>query len=183
MAGIKLIKKRRKSALTNYKRRIKLLKSGLDRVVIRKSNRAITMQVARFDQKGDIVLTSARSSELKQMGWEPRANVPTAYLTGYLLAQKAKPLGLKECILDIGISKPMKSSLAFSAAKGCLDNGLNIRGSFEVDPARLAGSHISEYAKSASLDSKQFSSYKKSGFDVSKVGQIFEEVKKKIVSK
>ncbi len=183
MAGIKLIKKRRKSALTNYKRRITLLKSGLDRVVVRKSNRSVTVQVAKFDQKGDIILATAHSSELKQMGWEPRANVPTAYLTGYLLAQKTKQLGLKECILDIGLYKPIKSSIAFSAAKGCTDNGMKILGSFEVDQSRLNGTHISTYAKSAAQDPKQFSSYKKSNFDLSKMNEVFEEVKKKIASK
>jgi len=180
---VRIIKNRRKRALTDYRSRLTMLKSGMDRVVIRKSNRSITAQVSRFGQKGDIIVAMAHSSELKGFGWEPRANIPTAYLTGFLLAQKAKALGLGDCILDIGLYKPLKSSVVFSAAKGCIDNGMKIRGTFDVDMGRISGSHISAYAKSVKQGSPQFSVYKKSNFDTSKIGEVFDEVKKKIMSK
>ncbi|MEM3227484.1 MAG: 50S ribosomal protein L18 [Candidatus Micrarchaeaceae archaeon] len=180
---IRFIKKRRREALTNYKRRISLLKSGLDRVVVRKGNRSIIVQVARFAPHGDIIVASAHSSELKALGWEPRANMPTAYLTGFLLAQKSKGFGLGNCILDIGLYKPIKSSVVFSAAKGCIDNGMKIAGSFEVDAGRISGAHISAYAKTIKQPSTQFSMYTKSNFDVSRIAEVFEEVKKRITEK
>jgi large subunit ribosomal protein L18 len=175
------IKRRRSTSLTNYKKRITMLKSGIDRVVVRRSNRGITAQVVRFDLKGDKILSSAYSRELKAFGWAPKANIPTAYLTGFLLAQKAKGAGIEKCILDIGLYKPIKSSVVFSAAKGAMDNGMPLQGSIEVDEKRLSGSHIGEYAKSAK--GEVFSAYKKEGFDVSKISESFEEAKKRIKAK
>ena len=175
-------KRRRREALTNYKKRITMLKGGMDRLVVRKSNRGIIAQLVSFDLKGDRILASAYSGELKPMGWQPRANTPTAYLTGFLLAQKSKKLGVEKCILDIGLYKPIKSSVVFSAAKGALDNGMPVIGKIEADEKRISGLHIMAYAKSAKREN-QFSSYKKSGFDVSNMASAFEGAKKKITEK
>ncbi len=175
------IKKRRASALTNYRKRIRMLNSGIDRLVVRRSNRGVIAQLVGFDQKGDRILASAYSKELKAFGWEPRSNIPTAYLTGFLLAQKAGKLGVKKCILDIGLYKPIKSSVIFSAAKGAADNGMPMQGAVEVDEKRISGIHIREYAKSSSAG--KFTSYKEAGFDVSNIDAVFEEAKKKIKAK
>ncbi len=59
------------------------------RVVVRKSNRGISMQVVEYDRSGDKIIASSNSKELKGMGWEPRCNIPTAYLTGMLLGKQA----------------------------------------------------------------------------------------------
>ena len=83
--------RRRREALTDYKRRLALVKSGMDRVVVRKTNKRIIGQIIRFNEKGDVVLSSADSNELrKAYGWPSRRNKSTAYLTGLLLAKKAK---------------------------------------------------------------------------------------------
>jgi len=93
--------KRRRLGLTNYKKRIALVKSGLDRVVVRKSNRNIIGQVVRYNEKGDLVLAHVNSKELLKYNWPVRANKPTAYLTGLLLAKKYKQD--EELVLDIGL--------------------------------------------------------------------------------
>ena len=67
--------RRRREAITNYKRRIELVKSGLDRVVVRKTNKRILSQVARYTEKGDIILAQANSNELAKFNW-PRKVKP-----------------------------------------------------------------------------------------------------------
>ncbi|MGC8669798.1 MAG: 50S ribosomal protein L18 [Candidatus Micrarchaeia archaeon] len=149
-----MIRKRRRLSLTNYKKRIALLKSGLPRLVIRKSNRSVVLQIAEYDQKGDKILASANSHMLEKYDWEPRANRPTAYLTGLLLAKKCKDLKLGDVILDLGLYKPIKNSLIFAAAKGAQDGGIKLKGSIEVDEKLINGEYIEKYAKS--LDDNKF---------------------------
>jgi large subunit ribosomal protein L18 len=176
----RMIKNRRRSSVTDYKRRIALLKSRLNRVVVRKSNRSIRMQIVEYTEKGDRILASAGSGELAAMQWQPRANIPTAYLTGMLLAKKAKGMATQEMVLDTGLYKPIKSSVVFAAAKGAIDGGLKIANNIEFDEKRLSGQHISEYAKAAGKD--KFSGYRKANFDAQRMKEIFEELKKKIAS-
>jgi large subunit ribosomal protein L18 len=176
------IRNRRRSSVTDYKRRIALLKSRLPRVVIRKSNRSIKMQITEYTDKGDRVLASADSKELLKMEWQPRANIPTAYLTGLLLAKKAKGMGANEngMVLDTGLYKPIKSSVVFAAAKGAIDGGLKIANSIEFDQKRLSGQHIADYAKEAGDEG--FAAYRKEKFEVQRMAEIFESVKKKMLS-
>ena len=115
--------RRRYQALTNYKRRLALVKSGIERIAVRKSNRRIVAQLIRYEEQGDKVLVYIDSSKLKEFNWPARSNRATAYLTGLLLARtvskKAKPN--TEYILDIGLSSPVKGSIPFTFAKGCID--------------------------------------------------------------
>lgn len=181
-----MVKKRRRDSLTDYSKRVALLMGNMPRIVVRKSNRSITTQIVTFEAKGDKVLTSVSSKELKKMSWEPRSNIPTAYLTGLLLAHKAKKLDLKEIVLDIGLYKPAKSSVIFAAAKGAADGGLKVLNTIEFDEKRLKGTHIAEYAKLIKSDNeiykKQFSGYTENKFDVEKLDEHFETTKKKIMS-
>jgi large subunit ribosomal protein L18 len=180
------IKKRRRLGVTNYHKRIALLKSGMPRVVVRKSNRAVKLQIIAYTPTGDKVLASANSRELTEYGWSPRCNIPTAYLTGMLLAGKAKSIKKEAFIPDIGLYRPVKSSVAFAAIKGCMDNGLKIPGTIEMDGAKITGKAIKDYAQKISAkggNKTQFSKYAKDKFDVSKIDEAFESVKKKIASK
>ncbi len=182
----RMIRKRRKTALTDYSKRVSLLMGGSTRMVIRRSNRNIMLQLVAFEPAGDKVLISVNSKELSKHGWAPRSNIPTAYLTGLLLAKRAKKLDIKETIVDIGLYKPQKSSVMFAAAKGAADGGLNVLNSIEFDEKRLHGEHISEYAKlikgNSQKDNKQFSGYSSDKFDVEKIAEHFESTKKKIMS-
>ncbi len=178
---MRIARSRRSDASTNYAKRIAMLKSGMPRVVVRKSNRQILVQLVGYKENGDVVLASAGSKELKKMGWEPRSNIPTAYLTGMLLAKKAKKLAEKGCILDIGLYRPVQGSVEFAAAKGSKDGGMALRFNAEFDASRITGAHIAKYAAMKPKGS-QFASYVKSGFDVAKISDAFETVKKKILS-
>ncbi len=177
---------RRRKSLTNYRKRLAMIKGGLDRVVVRKSNRRIIGQILRYNESGDIVLVHADSGELSKMGWIAKSNRPTAYLTGLLLAKKAKEKGeaSKEHVLDIGLSRPIKNSIPFVFAKGCVDNGLKIRGNFNVEKGFYDASKITKYAndlKAKDMLNNQFSSYMKAGI-VDKLSELFESTAKKLMS-
>jgi len=178
------IRHRRQSAQTNYRKRFASLKGGMARVVVRKSNKAVTMQVLKYGESGDVVLASVNSRELRSMGWEPRCNIPTAYLTGLLLAKKVKGKE-RDFVLDIGLYRPVKGSVIFAAAKGFKDNGANLHSGIEFDEKRLSGAHIASYANSADENEykSRFSTYIKAGFDVKAIDKKFEGVKKELMSK
>ncbi|MEM0148334.1 MAG: 50S ribosomal protein L18 [Candidatus Micrarchaeaceae archaeon] len=149
-----MIKRRRREGVTNYLKRIKLLQSGLPRLVVRKSNRSIIMQICIYEENGDRIIASAYSKELASLGWEPKTNTPTAYLTGMLLAKKVRNLGIKDCILDTGLYKPSSGSILFAAALGAKDSGLAVRSNIKFDAKRIRGEHIDDYNKMQGKESK-----------------------------
>ncbi|NQU98355.1 50S ribosomal protein L18 [Candidatus Woesearchaeota archaeon] len=138
---------RKKSGKTNYKKRLELLKSRKDRLVIRKTNKYLIIQMVKYEAKGDRVVVSTNSKELVKLGWKNSCkNIPACYLTGLLLGKKAKEKGLKEAILDIGLQTPIKGSKLFAALKGLIDLGLNVPSSEQIFPVneRIQGKHISD---------------------------------------
>lgn len=180
----RMIRSRRKSSVTNYKKRVAMLKGGLPRVVVRRSNRGITMQVVSYEPDGDKINASADSRELKAMGWEPRSNMPTAYLTGLLLAKKASSMNQIAMVLDIGVYRPVRGSVIFAAAKGAQDGGLKVTGEIEIDEKRISGAHIAEFAaKKDAQSGSQFSSYGEAKFDAARIVEKFDSVKRQLMSK
>ena len=174
---MKIIRRRRKEGLTNYKKRIILLKSRIPRLVIRKSNRSINIQIVEYLEDGDKVLLHVESNRLAKFGWPARRNTPTAYLTGMLFAKMAKEKKLdKEYILDIGLHKPTKASILFAAAKGAVDSGLNLRNSIEFDESRIDGTHIKNYAEKVAGKKHQFSAFK----EAAEITELFNKVKNEI---
>jgi large subunit ribosomal protein L18 len=169
-----MVRRRRRTAETDYLKRVKELKGGVPRLVVRKSNRGIVAQVIVYEENGDRITASVNSRELREMGWEPRCNIPTAYLTGLLLAKKWKGVAT----LDIGLYKPVKSSVVFAAAKGAQDGGLKLGANIEFDQNRLAGAHIESYSK---VNPARFGAYSKAGFDPSRMKEKFEEAKGRIM--
>ena len=124
------IRRRRLEAKTDYRARIDLLKSDKPRLVIRKTNRYIIMQLVETKDAQDKVLLSVISKDLLQKGW-PKDKAgslkskPAAYLTGYLLAKKASTK-IQEAILDLGLNRNVKKARIYSALKGAVDGGLKI---------------------------------------------------------
>ncbi|MCK5107244.1 MAG: 50S ribosomal protein L18 [Nanoarchaeota archaeon] len=174
------IYKRKKNGKTDYKKRLKLLKSRKPRLVIRKSLTQITAQIIQYQDEGDKVLVSAHSSELKAIGWKMNpGNIPAAYLTGLLIGQKAKAKKIEEAVLDIGLNTPTKGSRIFAALKGAVDADLNVPHSDNIFPDEDAIKcvKISNYFKDCK-DKLQFSQYKKDNVDPTK---NFEAVKAKIM--
>jgi large subunit ribosomal protein L18 len=178
--------RRRRSQLTNYAKRLALVKSASPRMVVRKSNKGIKVQFVSFTPKGDSVLASAHSSLLSKYKWMPKRNSPTAYLTGLLCARLAMKKGVKDFVLDIGLQTPSKGSVVFAALKGALDAGLKSpHDAGMIDARRISGEHISAFAKSAKAAGtydKLFAEYKKAGIDAEKISELFTSVKQQISS-
>ena len=61
---------RRQEGITNYRKRLALLKSGVPRAVVRFTNSKVMIQIIDFSTKGDNVLASATSNDLTGMGWK-----------------------------------------------------------------------------------------------------------------
>ncbi|MBW6451807.1 MAG: 50S ribosomal protein L18 [DPANN group archaeon] len=142
--------KRRRTGQTNYKKRLNLLLSREKRAVIRVTNTAIIAQIIDYNEIGDIVITSANSKELKTIGFGANIkNIPSAYLTGLILAKKAKDKNIKKVVLDIGLHTPTKGSRVFAALKGLVDGGMDIPHSENNLPTedRISGKHIDTYKK------------------------------------
>jgi len=96
---------------------------------VRRTNRYIIGQIIESDVAQDKVIAVAHSKELLSHGWPENAagslkSRPAAYLTGYLLARKAKKV--KNAILDIGLSRNIKGSRLYAFLKGVVDGGLTI---------------------------------------------------------
>lgn len=143
---------------TDYRRRLKLLKSHLDRLVIRKTDHYIIGQIIRYDEKGDKTLVSVNSKELLNFGWDlGLKNIPAAYLTGYLIAKKSD---IKEAVVDKGNRILHNGSFILYFEKGAIDAGMDLHaGELKLDEDRMLGKHIlSFYEKNAS--GNQFSAVK-----------------------
>lgn len=179
---------RRRKGVTNYKKRLKLLLAEKPRLVIRKSLNNTSAQIVQYTAKGDKVVVSAHSSELKKYGWNSSTgNMPSAYLTGLLAGQKAKKNGMKdEVVLDIGLNVPVKGGRIFAALRGFIDAGMNIPHSKDILPSddRIKGAHIASYSNAIKSDKekhdKQFADYVKKGADPAKIVESFDNTKKKI---
>ncbi|MFH8080654.1 MAG: 50S ribosomal protein L18 [Candidatus Aenigmatarchaeota archaeon] len=167
--------KRRIEGVTNYRKRLKLLKSRKHRLVVRKTNTRIIAEVMEYVPSGDRVIAYASSTELEKFGWKySKKNTPAAYLLGYLIAKKSLKKGVKDVVLDIGLHTP--SSKIFAFLKGAVDGGLSIPHSPDVYPSeeRIKGKHIEEAIKNVK-NKNQFSKIKPTD-----ICEIFEKVKKEI---
>ncbi len=179
--------KRRRKALTNYRHRLALVKGSMDRIAVRKTNKRIIAQVIRYEEKGDKVLMQLDSSALSSYEWHPRSNRASAYLTGLMLARKVlKDAKAKdaEYILDIGLSSPVRNSIPFMFARGCVDGGLKLRSGIETDDKVF--DIASEYAKKLKEEdeakyNKQFSKYIKDGVQPTALNELFAKAKERIL--
>lgn len=181
--------RRRRESRTDYKTRLKLLKSRKPRLVIRKSLNNITVQITEYGKNGDKILISAHATELRKLGWKSNlSNLPSSYLLGLLLGKKTKAKNIAYCILDTGITPSIKGSTTYAVLKGALDAGLNIPHNENIlpDEKRVSGQHIQDYArklKNSEAYKKQFSGYIKNNFDVENITKEFEKIKAKIIEK
>ncbi|MEM0441486.1 MAG: 50S ribosomal protein L18 [Candidatus Caldarchaeum sp.] len=142
--------RRRRQGYTDYRKRLALVKSGVERLVVRRTNRRIIVQVVKSKAKGDNTLITVFSDVLKQYGWKGSfKSVPAAYLTGLLAGKKALEKGLSKAIVDIGLFRSVKGSRLYASVKGAIDAGLEIPVDEKVLPEgdRILGKHISEYVE------------------------------------
>lgn len=146
--------KRTRLGKTDYKRRLKLLKSRTPRLVVRRSLNYIIAQIANFEKNGDRVMLSAYSRSLKKLGWNFACdNISAAYLTGLAIGKQAVSSNIKEAILDSGLYASTKGNRIYAVVKGAIDSGLKISVSPEILPSedRIAGKHIASNEKFKNL--------------------------------
>jgi large subunit ribosomal protein L18 len=142
--------RRRREGRTDYRGRLALIKSGKHRAVVRKSNKHMRIQLVSYDDKGDLIVAMAVSTELAKLGWKHSGNsTPGAYLTGYLAGKRAREKGVDEAVLDIGLKRPIKGSVLFAATKGLVDAGVQIPHDAGMLPSddRVKGKHLKDGAE------------------------------------
>ena len=180
--------RRKREMKTDYKKRVAYLKSGRNRLVIRKSLKNILGSIVAFDAKGDKIIASVSSKELSKMGWSfSNNNMSASYLTGYMLGVKAAAKNVSDAILDLGLQSTPKGGKLYAFLKGVLDGGITVPHDDTILPSeeRIKGAHIANYAKELkSKDEaafkKQFSGYAKTSINPDNITSQFEELKNKI---
>ncbi|MFW9845202.1 MAG: 50S ribosomal protein L18 [Candidatus Thorarchaeota archaeon] len=176
--------RRRREGKTNYYRRRRLLQSREARLVVRKTNTRVIVQVINATVIGDTTVASAISSELGTYGWKAGAgNLPAAYLTGLLAGLRAKARGVDAAVLDVGLHPPVRGSKVYAALKGAIDAGIEIDHKPDVlpDEARLSGEHVVEaynYVTGKKGDTHHFGVVGKRKTDVTTVPKQVTTVKK-----
>ncbi len=134
--------RRKREGKTDYKRRMKLLLAGSPRAIIRRTLKRMIVQLAVNGEKGDKIIISADSNQLKKYGWKHSLNLSTSYLTGYLAGAKAKGK-VQEAVADIGFSNYKKGNI-YAALKGIIDGGVSINHDPSIFPSedRINGAHL-----------------------------------------
>jgi large subunit ribosomal protein L18 len=181
--------KRKREGKTDYRQRIRLLRSEKPRLVPRVSLKHISAQVIQAAPAGDLTLASAHSKELEKLGWKGHtANLPAAYLVGLLCGYRALKTGVTECVLDLGMHSPVPQAKVFAALKGALDAGLKVPCREEVlpSPERIRGEHIAQFATTLKSDEgayrARFSFYLKRGLEPEQLPAHFNQIKQAIIA-
>ena len=151
MTGLRKMKRRRKENKTDYKLRTGLLKSGIPRIVVRRTNKYFIVQAVESNEAQDKVIATITSKELLKNGWDVKSSgslksIPAGYLTGLLFAKK---IGSGKFIIDLGMARTEAGSRVFAVVKGLIEGGLDISANEEVFPSeeRLSGEHLKENVK------------------------------------
>lgn len=138
--------RRRREGKTDYRVRLRLLKSGTPRAVVRFSDRRVQVSIVKYDPVGDRVVAAAESAELGRVGFPPSsfASTPAAYLTAYLAGLRSKSAGAESVVLDTGLRHPTEGGRLAAALKGLLDSGVEVPHGEGVFPSndRLNGAHL-----------------------------------------
>lgn len=140
--------RRRREGKTDYHRRLKLIISRQPRMVVRKSNRYLRIQLITAEQDGDKTHVAASSAELRRFGFSGGlASAPAAYLTGLLFGRRAADSGYDKMILDKGLQRQVAAGTLYAALRGALDCGVTIPHDAGVLPAddRAFGQIIAAY--------------------------------------
>lgn len=146
---MKIQKRRRRENKTDYKKRLKLLKSERPRIVFRRTNKYVLAQYAVSDEAHDKIIIGVNSSELLKYGWPKQAesglkNTSASYLLGYLIGKKIQKKKLETPIMDFGMIKALHKSRVYAFLKGVIDSGIEIPCKEEAfpSPERIKGEHL-----------------------------------------
>ncbi len=181
--------KRRREGKTDYNLRRELIKSDKPRLVVRGSLKHMSVQIVEAKPGGDHTLAVANSIELvKKYKWFGGCgNLPAAYLTGLMAGYRASSKGVKEAVLDFGLSTSSKGSRVSAALKGVIDSGITVPFNAKImpDKSRIAGEHIATYAKKLAASTPEtyqrfFANYISRKLKPESLPEHFKEVQDKI---
>ena len=152
--------KRRRSGRTDYRRRLRMLRGGAPRAVVRVSNPQVTCQLVEFGMGGDSIVASVNGNTLVKHGWPAgasRKSVPACYIAGYALAKSAIAAGHDSAILDIGLASSSPGGRVFAALRGMVDAGLDVPHGADVlpDDDRVNGTLIDDSIAAAVESTKK----------------------------
>ena len=168
---------RKTKGKTDYRLRLNLLKSGKPRLVVRRFNKALTIQVITYEADGDRILLGVHSCVLsKQFAWKYSGkNLPAAYLLGLYAGKKALAAGVTDAILDHGLFRVRIGTKFFAVLKGILDAGVKVPHNPIMLPSkeRLLGKHILTYYQAHKEKFKKI--------DITSLEKDLETVKQKIL--
>ena len=170
---MKTIKRRRKENRTDYTKRLKQVKSGMPRIVFRKTNRFIISQYVQSKKAQDKVDLTLNSKSLELFGWPKEfsgslKSIPAAYLLGLLTGKKIPE---SEFIIDFGMQRMIHKNTNYAFIKGLIDSGKKIKCKKETFPEenRILGKNLK----------KDFSKH----FDAIKNNILKETAEKKLKNK
>ena len=134
-----LVKRRRAEGKTDYRKRLVLLTGQATRLVVRKSNRYIILQLIESKHAQDKVIFTMSTQSLLDNGWPQEKagslkSISAAYLAGFALGKKMHAQIKGRVILDSGLIPTSKGSRVYAAVQGAVDGGLSIPFSKEVAP-------------------------------------------------
>ena len=135
----RLDRRRRRESKTNYTKRLSLLKGNIPRLVVRKTNKYILLQVVESKHAQDKIVCVVSTKELLNNGWPKDKSgslksLAAAYLAGILMAKKAKEKKVEKVILDTGLIPSTKGSRIYAVVKGVSEGGLFIAHKEEILP-------------------------------------------------
>jgi large subunit ribosomal protein L18 len=143
-------KKRRQEGKTNYSKRLRLLEGHKPRIVVRKTNKYITIQYIESSAAQDAVIVTVNSKVLLKHAWPADSagslkSLGAAYLTGFLFAKKVK--GFKPAIADVGLVTSTPGSRIYATLKGINDGGFAVPCGEKVYPSeeRIINENIKSF--------------------------------------
>ena len=153
---MKTIRKRKKQGKTDYKARLTMLKSGMPRIAIRKTNKYINIQYIKSENAKDKVIFTFSSRELLKNGWPKEVkgslkSISAAYLTGLIAGKKVLEEKNDKLILDIGLQRNIHGSRIYAALKGLVDAGAKIPYDEKCFPSdeKIEGKNLSKEIQEA----------------------------------
>ena len=146
---MRTLKRRRKENKTDYLKRFKLLKSGLPRIVFRKTNKYLIAQYVISEEAKDKTDTGITSKILLKYGWPENfkgslKSTPASYFTGLLIGKKVIDNKKETPIADFGMLRVLSKSKVHAFLKGLVDSGVKIKCKEENFPKedRIFGKHL-----------------------------------------
>lgn len=158
---MRIAKRRRREAKTDYLKRLNLLKSGKPRVVMRKTNKYIIAQYVVSKEAKDKTKIVISSKKLLTLGLPKESagslkSISAAYLTGYLIGKEIIKQKLEKPIVDLGMQRVLYGTRIYGFIKGLIDSGIAIKCKEEAFPSeeRIKGEHMKNKINVEEIKSK-----------------------------